>query len=256
MPRRPLPGPHELYELCVQDAPRVAAWITRRLGAERARTATLGEDFCGTAAVARSFLEGEPRRRAIVIDREEAVLRRIPQTEGLQTLQRDLASASALPPVDVIHVGNFSLGTFRERSDLDGYLEEARRRLRPGGIFLADLYGGASAHVLGHSERRHRHPAGHTVDYTWEQRHFDALTGHVEVVLHFELRAVDGRRISYPDAFVYPWRLWSLSELRDALHGAGFSRVAVVDRTDGLAEDAAEAAELPESYVVLLVAEP
>ena len=35
------------------------------------------------------------------------------------------------------------------------------------------------------------------------------------------------------DAFVYHWRLWSIPELRDAMHEAGFKSTAVYPRTAG-----------------------
>ncbi len=40
--------------------------------------------------------------------------------------------------------------------------------------------------------------------------------------LHFEIDRAGMIQAEFPDAFIYHWRLWSVPELLDALHEAGF----------------------------------
>ncbi|MBK7405798.1 MAG: hypothetical protein IPJ41_14555 [Phycisphaerales bacterium] len=80
-------------------------------------------------------------------------------------------------------------------------------------MFVCETYGGESAFLTGEVERDHELPDGRTVRYTWEQREANPLTGMVTDVLQFEiLRGAQGRAATSPEAFVYCWALWSVSE--------------------------------------------
>ena len=60
----------------------------------------------------------------------------------------------------VVYVGNFSIGELTTRGDLVAYLRHVRSRLRPGGVFACDVYGGQSAYMLGTAERPEPGPGG------------------------------------------------------------------------------------------------
>lgn len=181
---------------------------------------------------------------ALAVDLDPAALARAHASAAAQGLAVDspvgltlrLADAVAAPVTpddacDIIFVGNFSIGYIHHRPILVEYLKRSRERLtlarRAGGIFVCDTYAGPSAFTVGSVTRTHVSPAGDVVRYTWQQRQADALTGLVTCVLHFQIER-DGDVIArFPDAFTYHWRLWSIPELRDAMHESGFARTSV-----------------------------
>ena len=157
-------------------------------------------------------------------------------------------------PVDILAALNFSVCEIHDRSQLVDYFRNARRRLNPGGLLVADLYGGVDTMALGESEQDL--PGG--LRYTWEQREANPMTGRVVNAMHFNLPS--GEILN--DAFVYNWRLWSVPELRDAMIEAGFQSTEVHDRlgaaidNDGalLTLPVTDPDELDETFVVYIVA--
>lgn len=223
---------HALYEACVQAPARLVPLLVAIHGAS---PRVLGEDFCGTAAVARAWLALVPGSRARGVDVEPAVLARAADSvarEAVARLELVCADVRALPAdaradLDVLFTGNFSIGELATRAELVAYLARARARLARGGVFVCDLYGGESAFRTGATARTHVLADGRRVHYVWEQRSADPRDARVVNALHF--RVEDRGEITHAlaDAFVYRWRLWSLAELREALHDAGFARIEV-----------------------------
>jgi hypothetical protein len=126
--------------------------------------------------------------------------------------------------VDVTVGFNFSYFIFQERADLLAYFRRALESLRPHGLFVVDLYGGADSQRTLTESRDHDE-----FDYVWDQDVFDPIHNRAVNYIHFEFP--DGSRIER--AFRYDWRLWSIPELRDALHEVGFSRTEPYwERTD------------------------
>lgn len=234
-----------LYELCVTEPHRVVRFIEAAHGAS---PLVLREDFSGSGALARAWAASSSERSAFAVDAAAEPLRRLKQL--LQHEQRFSALERESPlkysqdtrvrtlraraercrvKADVIAATNFPLGYFHTRQDLLAYLRAARTSLRPRGIFLADMYGGADAFTPMKLERIRRGPSRERVRYTWEQRECDALTGLVLDTLSFRVMPKHGRPRTFTDAFVYHWRLWSIPELTDALHESGFRTVDVYD---------------------------
>ncbi len=252
---------HTLYELCAQSPGHVVG-LLRAVHARDARV--LHEDFCGTAAVSREWARSVPGGRAIGVDRDPAVLR-IPTERGpgprVRLIRRDVLKGAPRGRPDVIFVGNFSIGEVHDRAVLVRYLRRCRARLSRGGVFVCDTYGGESAFRPGEVRRLHAAPGGLVVRYTWEQRRADPATAMVENAMHFRVER-DGWIIQdEAEAFVYRWRLWSIPELRDALHEAGFARTEVYDHVPGgvdqhgrvYASPVSDPAELGESFIVCVV---
>lgn len=308
-PSRPAPftwDKFSLYELCAQNPPRDAR-LLRAIHADAARAPrlsepgssrplTLGEDFCGTAALSRAWCALSPGFRAVGIDIDTPTLARATRlsagTPNLTLLCADVLRARAR--ADLIAVLNFSIGEIHDRAGLLKYLKRCRARLNPGGVFICDIYGGADCFETGLIDQGIKlprdHPAGKGGDrilYSWEQRSADPLTARVVNAMHFEVRpgrpaaprrnsrssrsastAAEQRATPKPlvliNAFVYHWRLWSIPELRDAMHEAGFRSTAVYPRTAG-ATDAEgnlythaidDPTELGDSFNVFVVARP
>jgi SAM-dependent methyltransferase len=221
-----VPDKYELYELCVQ-APRSTA---RFLHAVHGRSPTLlREDFSGAAGICRAWVREWPGARAVAVDQDPEPLARCGPHPRLTRVHADVRDAPH--PADVLCALNFPLGYWHARADLISYLRLCARRLRRGGVFVADTYGGRRAADPGTYDVAFRTRDGIPVRYRWEQRSHDAVTGRVENAIHFRVGA--GRRAAWMrDAFVYRWRLWSLPELRDAYEEAGFTDVRVYDTQD------------------------
>jgi SAM-dependent methyltransferase len=249
------PTRYELYERAVTGGPALAKFIN---ALHRGKPKVLAEDFSGSAALARAWVALDLSHRAVAIDRDPEALAAIPPTPRLTTVQLDVMKCKVR--ADIIAATNFPVCYWHTRRDLLRYLRSCRARLKRGGFFVADLYGGPSAWRTGRQTMRLPFHAG-TLTYTWHQRVADGLTGRVQNSIHFRVQPTKGRAITYRDAFTYDWRLWSIPELRDAMHDAGFRETEVHDRL-GAAMDhlgniftrPVEPGELDEDYVVYVVA--
>ena len=240
MPRRRVSRPaltarnadkHDLYQRSVQVPEadiRLVERMYQRLNGELPRV--LREDFCGTALMASRWVAHREGNRAIAVDLDPEPLawgermNRQPlgaHASRLQLVRGDVRTVR-VPHSDVTLAMNFSFYCFKERRDLVGYFRRARAGLKPGGLLLADAFGGPEAmEVL--TERRRRD--GFT--YIWDQASFDSISHDIQAHIHFEFP--DGSRLRR--AFSYDWRLWGLPEIRDALAEAGFASVRILWET-------------------------
>lgn len=255
---------HTLYETCVQAPEHVVALLVAIHGGD---PRLLAEDFCGTAAVSRTWLRRVPASRAAGVDIDRDVLARAAQSAERELgaahtrLELVCADVRTLPArartADVVFTGNFSIGELATRAELVSYLAHARTRLAPGGVFVCDLYGGESAFRIGAVERTHVLADGRRVHYVWEQRRADPRDARVVNALHF--RVADRGEITFElaDAFVYRWRLWSLVELREALLEAGFTHIELwreLAEHSGVPRPIATPEELGASWIVCVSA--
>ncbi|MFN0012788.1 MAG: class I SAM-dependent methyltransferase [Phycisphaerales bacterium] len=225
----------DLYELTVQNAGALVPLLMAiHGGTPRARL--LAEDFCGTAALAREWVRTVKRGRATGMDIDAGPLAhaRGSLRGAVRLVRGDVLATRAPrgPKADIIFVGNFSIGEIHTRRVLVRYLRRCRERLAKGGVFICDIYGGASAFKTGAVQRMHPVPgdAATRIRYTWHQREANPITGMVENALHFRVERAGEIVQEMTDAFVYHWRLWSLSELREAMLEAGFARVEVYNK--------------------------
>jgi hypothetical protein len=215
---------YALYQEAVQDPPGDVDLIDRIFRSHFGRhPELLREDFCGTAAMACSWVERRPANRAWGIDLDPEPLAWGRQ-HNISKLDADAASRIELIQGDVLDVEhglvdvtvafNFSYFVFKERQQLLGYFEKSRARLRDEGMFVLDLYGGADAQRTLTETREHD-----DFDYVWDQDVFDPI--HHRALNHIHFEFPDGSEIQ--KAFTYDWRLWTIPELRDVLAEAGFS---------------------------------
>lgn len=216
---------HDLYERTVQSPEKVVPFLRAIHGSS---PRVLGEDFSGTASVSRAWVRLVPEGSAIAVDLDADVLERAHGHATAGRLERIHGDARAATDperhaADVLFVGNFSIGEIHERTDLVRYLARSRERLRKGGVFVCDTYGGPSAFRTGAVERSHWIEGGVRIRYVWEQREADPFTARVVCAMHFRLERGGEIFQSIEDAFVYRWRLWSVPELREAMVEAGFA---------------------------------
>ena len=247
---------HDLYELCVQSPKDLVPLLRAIHGND---PMVLGEDFAGTAAVSHLWVQRDGCS-AIAVDLDEETLNRRGDDERITKHLCDVREVS--DPCDLIFVGNFSIGYMHTRAELVEYLKHARERLlQSKGVFICDTYGGESAYTLGGVHRAHPMPGGKLCRYTWEQHAADPTTGMVTNLIHFRVERAGVIEFELEDAFVYEWRLWSIPELRDAMHDAGFSETQVYTKLADAVDDEGNAYvmpvedgedELEESYIVLV----
>lgn len=234
------PERHALYEASVQSVDDSLAFVLQA-AKDRQQDAPrhLCEDFCGTARLAAAWTASGPDRQADGVDLSESTLdwgRRhhlAPlSAEEQSRIQLHLGNVldASTPPADVLVAFNFSYFTFRDRGTLARYFRSARSRLKPGGLFILDFYGGYAS-FQDVRERRtvsgRRDASGRKIPaftYEWEQTDFNAVNHHLTCYIHFDLGRRGGR---LRKAFRYDWRLWTLPELRELLDEAGFRQPTV-----------------------------
>jgi hypothetical protein len=240
------------YELAVTNAHALALFMAsvRRAdvspsasGPSTLREVVLREDFAGTAALARAWTRLSPRFRAVAIDRSRDVTRHIPAGPRLRVRSRDVFACT--DRCDILAATNFPVCYSHTRKDLLRYLRHARACLNKDGVFVCDLYGGEGCWSPITQRRRvavpkewlgqplratpaHKSTIPASFIYEWQQLAADQRTGLVHNAIHLSWKTASRpRRIA--NAFEYHWRLWSIPELTDALHEAGFQTVDVYD---------------------------
>ena len=227
---------HILYEASVQGTDIDIALIERVSRHANGRTPrALREDFCGTALLACDWVRSDPEREAWGVDLHGPTLdwgrRHRLSTLGADAERAHLLEGNVLtvntPPVDVVAALNFSYMIFRERAVMLDYFRAVHACLTPGGVFLLDLFGGPHAQNVmtetknipaGRDASGTPHPA---FTYVWEQARFNAVNQEILCHIHFKGRNI----VPIQKAFTYSWRLWSITEIRDLLHEAGFATV-------------------------------
>ena len=129
---------------------------------------------------------------------------------------KDVREPSLKKP-DVRAAQNFSYFVFKKRTELIEYLRSAYLDLAAEGVFVMDIYGGPDS--LAEMEEEREIDEGFT--YVWDQDRYWPATGDYKAYIHFKFK--DGTQMKR--AFTYDWRLWSLTEIKDALIEVGFASV-------------------------------
>ncbi len=222
----------DLYELCVQS-PDYDAKMLRAIHGKNPDS--LGEDFCGSAAISRAWIALSPNSTSIAVDHDAATLAAAQSKDPGLSDQRAagrityiLADVLAVrDKCDIITIQNFSICELHTRPALVDYLKHARTRLSARGLLACDIYAGADCYFTGRIKRIVDGPGGEKITYTWEHRTTDPLRARVQNAIHFEVRggSAGKKLLRLNDAFVYDWRLWSPPELAEAMLEAGFSDV-------------------------------
>lgn len=265
-----LPNRFDLYERCVQSPLDTA----RLLDAIHAGApAHLAEDFAGSAALARVWLQLHRKARALATDIDPVPLARAQKTPRLTTCVADLITPPRTlrktPRSDIIWVGNFSLCEIHTLADLRGYLRRVKARLKPGGLFVCDLYQGPAAWKLGTSRRFVPLDGGLVVEYRWRQVAANRRTRMVHNAIDFVIHSKHARGpvvATLAEAFTYRWRLWAARTLQTELRRAGFFETHLFppkpDAMDHMgqmyvgARSAYDAAQLPVVLVAARVSKP
>lgn len=242
---------HQLYEQSVQQ-PEITIGLIEDLAEAISlpEPVVLGEDFCGTAQLAVTWVHSGRDRRAVAVDLDDQVidwarthhLGPLAQAaERLSLITGDVMTVA--DPVDVLLSLNFSHFIYHQVDAMDAYFRHAFERIAGGGMMLIDCFGGRT------DTRQIDERAFSGFDYLWDQGPVCPRTNRIDCAIHFRLS--NGRMLRH--AFTYNWRLWSPIELEESLSRAGFSDVGVYFETEeGFSDDLSLVN--PEAWVCYLVA--
>lgn len=220
---------YDLYQRSVQTPANEVNMIRRVYKHAYGDVPTiLREDFCGTAAVAAEWARKNPEGVAYGVDLDPEPLAwgtehnlsklKPAARERVHLVQGDVRTAKT-PKADVLAAQNFSFFIFKTRQELLSYFKSAYKNLASEGVFLLDMLGGPSLQEDEQVEKK-------KVDdftYYWEQETFNPISHDALFHIHFSFK--DGSRLD--KAFSYDWRIWTLPEVKDLLHEAGFKDVVV-----------------------------
>lgn len=225
------PTKFELYEMTVQDAKHDAEIledIYRLVRKKKPRS--LREDFCGSFAVASEWVKRSNQNQAWALDIDSVPLDygrqkhlsslNQSQKSRLHILQQSVISKTR--PVDMVCACNFSYWIFKQRNLMLKYFRKVRESLKKDGLFLLDFVGGPEMLQL-HRDRDVFGRGSKKYTYIWKQESFNPLTHDSFFSISFKL--ANGK--TYPKAFTYDWRTWTMPELKDLLLDAGFKDVSV-----------------------------
>lgn len=221
------PSKYELYERSVQDAPNDAAIledIYRQTRKKKPRI--LREDFCGTFSVACEWVKRGAQNQALALDIDPEPLaygmenhfRRLKpaQQKRVRVLRKNVLSQTR-PAADIVAACNFSYWIFKKRSEMLRYFKKVAASLKKDGLFLLDVVGGHDMSRL-HQDRHDFGRGSKAFTYIWRHEKFNPLTHEGFFSISYRLKS--GKK--YSKVFTYDWRIWTVPELKDILHEAGF----------------------------------
>lgn len=223
---------YRLYEQSVQCVEAEIDFVDATFHQLRGYEATtLREDFCGTAQTSIEWVQRRPGNYAVSVDLDPAVLAWCRQY-SLVELDNATRARLALVEADVMQVPsdvpqmvlamNFSYQLFDTRLSLLAYFRKVYEDLSEDGIFFLDAYGGYESYKIIQEETEHGESEG-GFTYIWDQASYNPINGRMQCYIHFAFP--DGSRLD--QAFSYQWRMWTLPELQELLHEAGFCNVTV-----------------------------
>lgn len=217
---------YELYQRAVNSPDADVDFLDKAFEHYRGRKPLhFREDFCGTSALCAEWLSRDPERTAEGVDldpepiewgKKHNFTKVEDGTERMKWHIADVRSKIDRRP-DVTAAQNFSYWCFHTRKELLEYCRGVLDDLGDEGIFVLDIYGGPEATI----EQEETRDLGGGIEYVWDQREYQPGTGKYFTAIHFRFR--DGSELT--NAFEYAWRYWSLNEIRDVLHDAGFADV-------------------------------
>ncbi|MEE9127968.1 MAG: class I SAM-dependent methyltransferase [Planctomycetota bacterium] len=220
---------HDLYQRSVQAPEIDSRFMVRQFKKITGRPLRVfREDFCGTFVVSCHVVQLHREMQVIGVDLDRSTLA-WGRKHNLAKLTEDQQRRVTLfqknvlevqrPQADLIAATNFSYSVFKTRKEMTAYIKNSYRALRPGGVFLLDIWGGSETQTLQEEEREEEGFA-----YVWDQDDFDPLTYNTLCKIHFQFK--DGSRLR--NAFIYDWRLWTIPELREIMQEAGFQDIHIL----------------------------
>ncbi|KAJ1937152.1 hypothetical protein EC988_007976, partial [Linderina pennispora] len=216
------------------------------LHGHRRHALTMREDFCGTAVLCAEWVRtnSSPERCAYGVDidknvidyamehtvggvghyesslgsRIKLVCADVMAVKGSESASEELHRVS-LPRVDIIASLNYAMCYFHQRQDLIRYLKHSLKNLNDFGLLFCDIFGGVEATKSGISNIR---DLG-SFKYYFHQHSYDLMNNTIRFSLGFKMR--DGSVLK--NCFSYEFRVYTVSDLKEAMLEAGFDDVSV-----------------------------
>jgi SAM-dependent methyltransferase len=223
---------YELYLQSVQS-PDVDVVFYRKVFRDlrRQEPTTFREDFCGTFALCTEWVKLNSKNVAYGLDLDLQPLEygrahhftslAEAQQKRLHIHQQNVLKATVgnkIPRVDIIAAVNFSYFIFKTKKQLLNYFTQVLKGLKPGGVFIVDLFGGSEC--CGENEEKTSYKK---FNYFWHQHGFDPVTAEAKFSIHFQIK---GQK-KMEDVFTYDWRMWTIPEVREIMLEAGFKKTHV-----------------------------
>lgn len=186
----------------------------------------LREDFCGTFGLSCEWVKLNKNFESFALDIDPEPMAygkahnfkklSSSQQKRVHVLEKNVLDKD-LPRADIIVAMNFSYFVFKTRALMKAYFLNSLRSLRPGGIFIVDIFGGSQCF----DANEDIHP-NKKFTYYWDQTGFDPVTNRSVFHIHYRVGREKIKKV-----FSYDWRMWSIPEIRDILEEVGFSRTHV-----------------------------
>jgi len=215
---------YALYESSVQCSEGDIDFISTQFRKICGRTPiTLREDFGGTGMLACEWVKQSHLHKSWAIDLDEEPIKygmenhysklSSEEKKRMTYLNGDVLDSHGFT-TDVIVAFNFSYYIFKERNKLVHYFKKVRESLNENGALFLDLFGGTDAREPHEEETEYDN-----YSYIWDCEKYNPITHESLYYIHFKKDDT-----IYRNVFTYNWRHWSLAELRDVLHDAGFRK--------------------------------
>ncbi len=217
---------HKMYQESVQCVEAEIDFIEVTYKEIRGNEARyLREDFSGTGQTAGEWVDRNAKNKAWAVDLDDDVLAwgqshivpHLKNKQGLNYKKADVRN-SGIKNMDIVLAMNFSYFLFMDRNTMIDYFVSVKDSLEDTGIFFLDAFGGYEA---AKELKEERECEGFT--YIWDQASFNPINSEMQCYIHF----ITDDGIDFHKAFSYYWRLWTLPELQEMLHKAGFSTIDV-----------------------------
>jgi hypothetical protein len=187
----------------------------------------LREDFCGTFSICCEWAKLNNRHQAYGVDldpepiqygRENYLPKLSPAQRSRIEISQENVLSPGLPKADIIAAMNFSHFIFKERRMMKAYFKNCHATLNSNGILVTDIFGGSQC-----QEANEEATDRGSFIYYWDQTCFDPVSNHALFHIHFKPK---GQK-KIKNVFTYDWRMWTIPELREIMHEAGFRRTHV-----------------------------
>jgi cyclopropane fatty-acyl-phospholipid synthase-like methyltransferase len=250
------------YEKSVQNPSNEIEFFNEKFEELRAKSPkTLREDFCGTGAITCAWVKQGEDYTSWGIDldpepvdygKEHHLSKLTEEQQSRVHYQLENVLGASTPKVDICFAFNFSYFIFKKRKELVEYFKVVHEALNDDGVFFIDLFGGPDSQTVMTDVIKHD-----GFKYFWECQTFNPMTNHCRFAIHFKKKGEKKRK----DVFVYEWRMWFMSELRDIMEEAGFSKTVGYwegdDEEDGSGDgnfEATDEAENCDAWVTYIAA--
>ncbi|MBC7457319.1 MAG: class I SAM-dependent methyltransferase [Bdellovibrionaceae bacterium] len=215
---------YELYIKSVQSPDTDVIFyraVYKELRGKFKKGLTLREDFCGTGIISSEWTKLDKTYKSFGVDLDPEPMEygqknfvdtlSLDQQKRIELVQMNVLNKK-VPQADIVVAVNFSYCLFREREQLKKYFQNVYKSIKPGGLYIIDVFGGSQCADEVLDRTKHK---GYT--YYWDQKSFDPVSGHADFAIHFRI----GSKF-YKDVFTYDWRVWTIPELREIMKEVGF----------------------------------